>query len=279
MQGECFRYAEPKVSKPQPITQIRFSKDNPKWLFAGSEDRYVYLYDMGELNDTEQDAATNLAKFVGLKKDPTAINVNKNNLIVGCSDGAIVIYNLSNIPTVEEAKKSAHLVNISISHKFTSLHNTYIDDIIPYSPQYHQDSLVNTFFTRGAKDRICLWSVDNLDLPIQKKTTTKRNSKKSETTIRKELIPTTLSELKWTHYVECVRFSLINDEDETLLLTGSGAGDINIYKLQEDKSLKLISIFKHEQSREAIRKVVLSKDKKYLVGVNEINLAFIWKLK
>jgi len=25
---------------------------------AGSEDRYVYLYDMGELNDTEQDAAT-----------------------------------------------------------------------------------------------------------------------------------------------------------------------------------------------------------------------------
>jgi len=34
MQGECFRYAEPKVSKPQPITQLRFSKDNPKWLFG-----------------------------------------------------------------------------------------------------------------------------------------------------------------------------------------------------------------------------------------------------
>jgi len=34
MQGECFRYAEPKVSNLQPITQIRFSKENPKWLFG-----------------------------------------------------------------------------------------------------------------------------------------------------------------------------------------------------------------------------------------------------
>jgi hypothetical protein len=319
MQGECFRYAEPKVSKPQPITQLRFSKDNPKWLFAGSEDKFVYLYDIGELNDTEQDAATNLAKFVGLKKDPTAINVNKNNLIVGCSDGVIVIYSLSNIPTVEDAIKSNHLTNISISYQFSSLHNTYIDDIIPYFPlshhHHHQNSLVNIFFTRGAKDHISLWSMNNLDLDSStpEKSTSKRNLKKLETILNErgngrnsrgkdsnrrrgggeekesknegrkesniEIVPTILSKLKWSHYVECVRFSVVNDEDETLLLTGSGAGDINIYKLQENKSLKLISTFKHEQSEEAIHQVVLSKDKKYLVGVNEINLAFIWKLK
>jgi len=280
MQGECFRYAEPKVSKPQPITQLRFSKDNPKWLFAGSEDKYVYLYDIGDLNDTDLDAATNLAKFIGLKKDPTAINVVKDHLIVGCSDGTIVIYNLSNIPSVEEAKKSGHLTNISISHKFSSLHKTYIDDIIPYFPQYHHqnnlnssNSVVYNFFTRGAKDHITLWSIDNIDSPIQKKKL-KKSTEKNE-----NVKPTVLSELKWSHYVECVRFSIVNDEDETLLLTGSGAGDINIYKLQEDKSLNLISNFKHEQSGEAIHKVVLSKDKKYMVGVNEINLAFIWKLK
>jgi len=31
-------------------------------------------------------------------------------------------------------------------------------------------------------------------------------------------------------------------KDETLLLTGSGAGDINIYKLQNNKTLELISV-------------------------------------
>ena len=75
-----------------------------------------------------------------MKKDPTAINVVKDHLIVGCSDGDIVIYDLTNIPTVEEAKKSGHLINISISYKFSFLHKTYIDDIIPYFPQYHQDT-------------------------------------------------------------------------------------------------------------------------------------------
>ncbi|ORX81196.1 WD40 repeat-like protein [Anaeromyces robustus] len=287
MQGECFRYAEPKVSKPKPITQLRFSRDNPKWLFAGSEDKFIYLYDIGELNDTEQDSATNLAKFIGLKKDPTAINISKNNLIVGCSDGTIAIYNLSNIPSVEEAKKSSHPLNISIHQKFTSLHNTYIDDIIPFSPQYHQDknqsssdSLMNLFFTRGAKDHIALWSLNNLNNNLNNDTSKKKSkSKKSTENSIEELKPIEISKLKWSHYVECVRMSLVNDEDETLLLTGSGAGDINIYKLQENKTLELISTFKHEQSGEAIHKVVLSKDKKYLIGVNEINLAFIWKLK
>lgn len=91
---------------------------------------------------------SNLAKFVGLKKDPTSINVVKNNLIVGCLNGVIAIYNLTNIPSVEDIKKSGHPINISISYQFSSLHNTYIDDIIPYFPQYHQadeNSLVNTF--------------------------------------------------------------------------------------------------------------------------------------
>jgi len=290
MQGECFRYAEPKVSKPKPITQLRFSRDNPKWLFAGSEDKFVYLYDIGELNNTEQDSATNLAKFIGLKKDPTSINTIKDNLIVGCSDGSIIIYKLLNIPSVKEARKSSHPINISIHQKFTSLHNTYIDDIIPFSPQYHQNknqtlsnSLIDLFFTRGAKDHIALWSVNNLnsdinninDSPSKKKSKSKKSTENSV----EELEPTVISKLQWSHYVECVRMSLVSDEDETLLLTGSGAGDINIYKLQENKLLELLSTLKHEQSDEAIHKVVLSKDKKYLVGVNEINLAFIWKLK
>jgi len=60
--------------------------------------------------------------------------------------------------------------------------------------------------TRGAKDHIALWSVDNLNTPASK-----RKSKKiteNDTNVQPKII----SKLKWEHYVECVRFSVINDE-------------------------------------------------------------------
>lgn len=266
MQGECFRYAVPNIVKPKPITQLRFSEKNPYWLFAGSEDKIVYLYDIGKLNDDKQDAAVNLVKFVGLKKDPTSLNVTDKQLVVGCSDGSIVIYNLDNIPSVEEAQNSVHLTSIQPFTKINTLHKTYIDDIIPiYSLNVKDLPVSYSFVSRGAKDHISLWSMEK-----QKKTRSLSKGNNIKTIVH--------SNTKWTHYAECIRFSILSDSNETILLTGQGQGKIQLYKINTNtKKLQLLGTLSHIQSVEAIRKVDISLDKKYLIGVNESNLAFIWE--
>lgn len=104
LQNQCYRYL---FGHSKSVMKLTFSKKEPRWLCSASADNTVRLWDIG-LPTSDSDDSVCLAKFSlpGTVSYPSAVclSYNLSTLVVGCSEGELVQYNLTQ-KNIKELKK------------------------------------------------------------------------------------------------------------------------------------------------------------------------------
>ncbi|KAG1150323.1 hypothetical protein G6F37_001942 [Rhizopus arrhizus] len=278
LQNECYRYL---FGHKGPILKLVFSKTEPRWLFSASADKTVRLWDIGS-STSESDDSMCLAKFVLPSHigEPSALSVSYNlsTVMVGCSDGNLVRYQLTSeqiekfksISEQHEEEKITAIRPTTIYPSGSEWHEGYIDDMhVLGQDNVKEDPLYNYVVSRGSADmEIVVWNL--------------RKSTPNDIEIHKSL--------SWPDAQDCtgLRYKVIELNNQKVLIAGDYEGNIRIFNIGDgiesetlpDGSKEIfepIQILSHEMSDQLIRDVSCSADTRSIIAVDTNNHAFVWR--
>ncbi|KAF9975358.1 Leucine-rich repeats and WD repeat domain-containing protein 1 [Actinomortierella ambigua] len=134
LQNVCYMYLHGHTAE---IVQLKFSLNNPEWLYSASADGTIRLWDIGFLNKDETESRC-LAKLGGLDSPVTAMAVSEKYLVAGTASGDMARYNIRALERKISTRLSARNGGTGSSSALLQLKP---DRIFPNSEEWHESTV------------------------------------------------------------------------------------------------------------------------------------------
>ncbi|KAI8067127.1 WD40-repeat-containing domain protein [Gongronella butleri] len=282
LQQYCYRYL---MGHSQPVLHMTFAKNDPNWLVTASADGYARLWDIGtpsnELEDSKCLAIFNCRQ--GKYPTSVALSADASELVVGTHQGEVLHFHLPKSKLTQWRRRATakaagkgddandktgmHALEPKQVHpRGKAWHNGHIDGVhyIYGDDTENSHEFDGCIVSRGANDeKFTIWDPST--------------SKKAAPDVRRVL------DYSGTNQSSGLRFTLIEQQGQKMLLSGDDQGDLRVYDLTAPKTgkgrqpaQKSKKVLWHNDSVHLIRDVCVSPDTATLVAVDSNNTVFVW---
>ncbi|CAO3645081.1 unnamed protein product [Cunninghamella blakesleeana] len=288
----------------EPVLKLNFVKKEPRWLLSSSQDMTIRLWDIGTPSQQTEFSCLGIFKVPGTTlASSISISYGLSLLVAGTAKADLYQYhikksdiekwrkhtyrsidnddNIDNASDEEDnnknKKNNKDKLPILIQPKLkfghgNEWHEGYVDDVyILGQDGNHKNELYKHVVSRGSNDlEILIWDPNS--------------STKSDADI--------FLSLNWPDNEENtgLRFCVVEDDDQKLLVSGDYEGGIRIFDIGDGKISKTLrdgskekyepsKILKDPTSKNVIRDIAISRDGKTLVAVDSANCVFIWGIE